>query len=447
MLPQLRRIHEQLPGVVQIIGVHSPKFPAERDPDNLRAAVARLGVDHPVVADPEMRVWSQFAIRAWPTIVFVDPSGRVIGQHAGEFDLEPVLNLLKEILNAHDLTAPAPAPPPPTTPVPETETTLRFPTNVLADPSRNQLVIADGGHHQLVLIGLDGKLLGRIGDGVSGLRDGDAATARFTTPQGLVLAPDGDTLFVSDTGSHTIRRVDLSSRTVSTVAGTGRLGSSRTIGSPRQTSLRSPWGLAWVDDELWIAMAGSHQIWAWNPARDALRIAAGSGAEAIQGGPLATATFAQPSGLATGGGIIYSADPEASSVRAVDRAADRVRRLVGRGLFDFGDRDGRGDAALLQHDEGIAAGPAEAGPMLYVADTYNDKIKRLDPRTREIVTIAGSTSGRRDGDARDAQFWEPMGLDVLDGSVFIADTNNHAIRRLSLTDESVTTIALTMGRD
>jgi hypothetical protein len=442
MLPQLRRIHEHLPGVVQIIGVHSAKFAAERDPDNLRAAVARLGVDHPVVADPEMRVWSQFAIRAWPTVVFVDPTGRVIGQHAGEFDLEPVLNLLAEILTAHGLASPPPLPPAPETPVPAMETTLRFPTNVLADPARHQIIIADGGHHQLVVAGLDGSLRARVGDGVSGLRDGDAATARFATPQGLVLGPDGDALFVSDTGNHSVRRVDLATLAVTTIAGTGRLGTSRTIGPPRQTSLRSPWGLAWADGELWIAMAGSHQLWAWDPGRDALRVAAGSGAEAIQGGPLATATFAQSSGLASANRIIYSADPESSSVRAVDRQADRVRRLVGRGLFEFGDRDGRGDTVLLQHDEGIAAGRSESGAMLYVADTYNDKIKQLDPETRETVTLAGSTSGYRDGRALDAQFWEPMGLAALDDALLIADTNNHAIRQLSLTDNDVTTLIL-----
>lgn len=258
----MRQIHQRFPGVVQIIGVHSAKFPAEREPANLRAAVARLGVDHPVVADPEMRVWSEFAVRAWPTLIVVGPDGKVIGQHAGEFELDPMLTLIEEILQEHDLTAPPPLIPKPGTPVPATETALRFPTAVLASERRNQLVIADAGHHQLVVTDLDGTLRARIGDGISGLRDGGAHEARFATPQGLVLAPGDTALYVSDSGDHTIRRVDLGTYRVETVAGTGRLGTSRAIGPPRQTGLRSPWGLAWVDGELWIAMAGSHQLWA-----------------------------------------------------------------------------------------------------------------------------------------------------------------------------------------
>jgi hypothetical protein len=107
------------------------------------------------------------------------------------------------------------------------------------------------------------------------------------------------------------------------------------------------------------------------------------------------------------------------------------------GLFEFGDVDGEGDAARLQHPLGVAF---HAG-MLYVADTYNHKVKILDPQTRRVRTLLGDgTPGHVDGVP--ARFFEPGGLTVAAGKLYIADTNNHAIRVADLTTREVSTLAL-----
>ncbi|MBA2277176.1 MAG: alkyl hydroperoxide reductase [Chloroflexia bacterium] len=438
MLPQLRRLEARFPDTLVVIGVHSAKFPAERESGNLRAAVDRLELHHTVVNDAAFRVWQGFAVRAWPTLMFVDPDGRVFGKHEGELAEEPVAAMVEEALAGYADTGRIDSRPIPLTPLASHGDTLRYPEKVLADPSGECLFIADTGHHRILSTDLGGRTIAVFGDGIAALRDGDAGTAQFNQPRGLALRSGA--LFVADTGNHALRHVDLDSGMVTTVAGTGALGRTRQPGPPRGTALRSPWDLAWVGDELWIAMAGSHQLWALDPATRALRVAAGTGVESIHDGPLAEATFAQPSGLTMIDDALYLADAETSSIRRVDLQTARVRRLVGRGLFDFGDQDGRGDEVRLQHPLGVAARREGDEIAIYIADSYNDKIKRLNPATREVETIAGGRRGHEDALATDAAFWEPSSLSLDGDALYIADTNNHAIRRLSLLDFSVSTL-------
>src|SRR5918994_51724 len=440
MLPQLLRLEARFGDQIEIICVHSAKFPAERESANLRAAVDRLELHHPVVNDGEFRVWNGFAVRAWPTLMFVDPDGRVFGKHEGEFPEEPVAEMIAEALAGYEAAGLLDRRPLPLTPSRASGDILRYPEKILADPVRDRLFIADTGHHRVVQTDLTGKVDTAFGDGEPALQDGDARTARFCQPRGMALSPDGDTLYVADSGHHTIRAIALSTGNVTTVAGTGDLGRSREPGPARATPLRSPWDLAWVGDELWIAMAGSHQVWALDPEGGQLRVAAGTGVESIHDGPLAEATFAQPSGLSRIDNLLFLADAETSSVRRLDLGTGRVRRLVGRGLFDFGDGDGRGDEVRLQHALGVAARREGDDIAVYIADSYNDKIKRLDPETRQAETVAGNSHGFEDGQATDASFWEPAGISLKSDDLYIADTNNHAIRRLSLVDYEVTTL-------
>jgi len=228
-----------------------------------------------------------------------------------------------------------------------------------------------------------------------------------------------------------------------TVAGTGEQARSRAVGSQpaRRTALSSPWDLALVGETLWVAMAGTHQLWALDLRAGTIRPAAGTGAESIHDGPLVEATFAQPSGITALDGVLYTADSETSAVRRVDPAADRVRRLVGRGLFEFGDEDGTGDRVRLQHPLGVAATREGDGAAVYVADAYNNRIKRLDPATRTVEAVAGTgRPSHADGPADAAAFWEPGGLSVAGRRVYVADTNNHAVRVLDLDAGTVATI-------
>lgn len=436
MFPQLRKIEAKYRDRVLVIGVHSPKFPAERDTENLREAVLRYRIEHPVVNDRDFQVWHAYGGRAWPTLMFVDPEGRVIGKHEGELPFEEFDPLLGGMLREFDergLLAPGRAAVA-LEELQEPVTTLRFPGKVLA--TAGALYITDSNHHRILVCGLDGNIQSVIGSGEPGLEDGAGETASFQQPQGMAI--DGHTLYVADTENHAIRGVDLDTGRVSTLAGTGEQAHGMSLGGPgRSTRLSSPWDLALAEGRLIIAMAGSHQLWELEPRSGAVRPWAGTGREGLKDGPLDDAWFAQSSGLALDNGHLYVADSEVSAVRDVDLQRHQVSTLVGEGLFVFGDEDGEGDAVRLQHPLGITA---QAG-MLYLADSYNNKIKRLDPSRRQVSTWLGSGSaGGADGIGTAASFREPGGVCAGERGLYIADTNSHRIAVADWTTGSVHTV-------
>ncbi len=435
----MRAVEERYPAQVVVIGVHSPKFPNERSAVNVRQALLREGIAHPVAHDPEFRLWRTYAVRAWPTLVFVGPDARILGVHEGEIPAESLVRAVGRLIERVGVTAGTP----PAWLAPERTpaTPLAFPGKLAVDPEQDRLVVSDTAHHRLVLARLDGTVTTVVGDGAPGLRDGPLHVARFCEPQGIVVA--GTVCYVADRGNHAVRRIDLARGVVETIAGTGRLGHGYLQAGPaRQVDLRSPWALWLHGSLLFIAMAGSHQIWVLDLTSGVLQPYAGSGMEGIQGGPLERAWFAQPSGLTSDEQRLYVACPEASAVRTVDLPGTphaKVGRLVGTGLFDFGDRDGTGDEVLLQHPLDVAW----AGSELVVADTYNHKLKRLDPVTRRCTTwVGGGQPGHEDGPAETARFWEPGGLAVTADRIYVADTNNHAVRVVERSTGTVWTLEL-----
>lgn len=447
ILPNLHRLHEAFPNRLQTIGVHTPKFPAEKDPDRLALAVQRLGIDHPVVSDPDYAIWQSFAVDAWPTLVFIDPQGRVVARHAGEFDYDRVHDFIAQLIQASPSTeeaqCPLRSPRSPQGEGPGVRRSLQFPTKLTTSPTRTQLAIADTGNHRILIVTPEGRIETVIGSGQQGRDDGSFASATFRFPQGLVYAPDGHALIVADTGNHLLRRIDLDARTVETIAGTGARGFGVQNGPARETAIASPADVIWFENRYLIAMAGTHQIWACDPASDRLELVAGTGIESIHDDRFLDATFAQPMGLAALGRTVYVTDAESSAIRALDFDTGRVRRILGRGLFYFGDLDAIGDSARLQHPQGIVATEENGKPVLYLADTFNNKIKRLDPVRCEVVTIAGTgEQGDRDGDALDAEFREPSGLTLHSRMLYIADTQNHAVRTLDLDRGLVETLVL-----
>lgn len=440
VLPQLRKLEETFPSELVVVGVHSPKFTAERSTPNLRQAVLRLGIHHPVVNDASMRIWSEYGVGAWPTLVLVDPAGKVIGGHEGEFRFQEFQPLITDILAEFDAKgmldrraiAFQPELPP--------ESTLLFPGKLLADHTSSRLFIADSGHHRVVEAGMDGRVH-RVFGGGRGFMDGTPEVAAFDTPQGMALA--GEQLYVADTWNHAIRRIDLATGEAITVAGTGEQARRVKEGPALSSPLNSPWDLVLHQGILYIAMAGSHHLWAYDPGSQEVTRYAGTGREALADGPLQRAAFAQPSGLSSDGQVLYVADSETSAIRAVDLPgrAGMVRTLAGLGLFEFGDVDGVGEQVRLQHPLGVAFDPSEG--VLYVADSYNNKIKRLDPGSLETRSVAGSGSGGlRDGVGETATFWEPGGLSWAQGKLYVADTNNHAVRVVDLASLRVSTLEI-----
>ena len=436
--PQLRKIERKYGDRVIVVGVHSPKFPAERETANLREAVLRYRIEHPIVNDRDFQVWNQFGGRAWPTLMFIDPEGRVIGKHEGELPFEqfdPIVGGMLKEFEERGLLHPRPS----TIALEEIREparTLSFPGKVLATP--DGLFIADSNHHRIVSAGLDGSIRQAYGSGEPGLADGPADHAAFQQPQGM--ARSGSTLYVADTENHAIRSIDLESGVVTTLAGTGEQAVQPGTGGPgRSTPLSSPWDLALVERVLYIAMAGTHQIWTLDLDDRTVARFAGTGREGLLDGPKAQAWFAQSSGLTILDGHLYVADSEVSAVRDIDLKTGRVTTLVGEDLFVFGDQDGEGDAVRLQHPLGITSNDS----TLFVADSYNNKVKRLDPGRRAVVTWLGSgLAGRADGPGQSAAFREPGGVCTGVDGLYIADTNNH---RIAIADWTTGTVRTLIG--
>ena len=222
IFPQLRKLEKKYANELVVVGVHSAKFPNEKETGNLASAVWRYELEHPVINDDEFQVWQQYSCRAWPTLMFVDPVGNVIGKHEGELTYDAFDELIGKMVEAFDEQGVLQRSPPPTSPDVAAETALSFPGKVFADSHGGRLFIADTNHNRVVVTSLAGQVRQVIGSGEEDLRDGDFAVAAFNNPQGMAL--EGDTLFVADSENHAIRRVDLTACTVGTIAGTGQQG-------------------------------------------------------------------------------------------------------------------------------------------------------------------------------------------------------------------------------
>ena len=429
-MPAVSRLEEKYANELVVIGVHAGKFIAERETENIRVAMRRLGIEHPVVNDRHFRTWRAFGVQAWPTVVLISPDGQIIGQHSGEFTFDQFDEIIEAVAGAYSREGMITANPlhflP--DPAPETTSSLLFPGKVLADPASDRLFIADTRHNRVLIAsmdssGTDATVTGEIGSGQEGFKDGSFSQAALNRPEGMSLS--GDLLYIADTENHAIRAADLAVGTLRTVAGTGEQGYTRQGGKGTAAELSSPWDVLARDGFLYIAMAGTHQLWRMDLNTTEVIPFVGSGRENIDDGPNPRATLAQPSGLATDGKRLFFADSESSAIRAADFAADGyTQTLLGEGLFEFGDRDAKGLQARLQH----ALGVSYYNGKLYIADTYNNKIKLYDISTKDCRTVLGS------GDA--GELYEPGGLDVWTkediSALYIADTNNHRIMRSEL---------------
>jgi hypothetical protein len=399
----------------------------------------RYEIEHPIVNDADFIIWNAYAVNAWPTRYLIDPGGYIIGKLSGEGGYEAldqaISNSIAEFRKRGELNEA------PLKLVLERakvgDLPLAFPGKVLTDEKNDRLFIADSDHNRIVIAKLDGTLVDVIGTGAHGMVSGSFADSSFSRPQGMAL--DGDKLYVADTENHLIRRIDLKTRTVETIAGTGMQMSEYGLTGPAsKIALNSPWDLQIVGRSLYIAMAGPHQIWKLDLDKMEISTFAGSGHEARQDGSLSESAFAQPSGLATDGQTLYVSDAEANIIRAINLGPNgKVRTLVGGNLFDFGDKDGSGDGVRLQHPLGLA----RWNDKLLIADTYNHRIKLLDPATRTVKAFAGlGKPGQADGTT--SSFYEPGGLSIAKGKLYVADTNNHAIRVVDLNTKETKTLPI-----
>ena len=442
VIPDLKKLEAEFPQGLTIIGIHSAKHDSEKLTHNSQKAIERYEIDHPVLNDNDSRVWRDYGVHAWPTAVVISPEGKIIQKGSGEGHYKLLRNTVQGLIDHYasrgrldrsrifeeepDL---------------KDEQFLRFPGKILVQD--HQLFIADSNHNRIVVTDLAGEVQVVIGTGAIGKEDGSFENASFHHPQGIAL--QGKDLYIADTENHLIRKVDLKAQKVTTIAGTGVQGGF--IHSPKDAlsyPLNSPWDLELVEDTLYIAMAGAHQIWSLDLTQEKLHLVAGSGREAIRDGSLTRAALAQPSGITSNvsdptseGLVLYVADSEASGIREIDLTKKSVETLIGRSLFTFGDRDGSFRRALLQHPLGVAY----LDRRLFVADTYNDRIKVMDLEAETIQSLYG-TDQEGHSDQGKGELYEPGGIHVYEGKLYVADTNNHVVRVADPEGKGIKTLSI-----
>ena len=418
---------------VIVIGVHSAKFNNEKDKDNIRSAVSRYEIKHTILIDNDLILWQGYKINAWPSFVVIGSDGNVLGRAAGEGQRETLENLIIKALDKGKKDGTLAKEKFEIRPDIFIESNLKFPGKLTIDPIKNQLYVTDSNHNRILQIQLEedntGEIIKIIGNGKKGFKDGNFEEALFNLPQGIVYKDDK--LYVADTENHIIRLVDLKSQSVKTIAGTGKQGYIRKYyGAPLSVSLSSPWDLVIDNEVLYIAMAGTHQIWRFDYKENIIQDFAGSGKENIIDGERHNAALAQPSGLALDmkNHRLYFADSEVSGLRYIDLKENHVKTLIGKGLFKFGLKNGPFTDALLQHPLGVEIN----GTKIYIADTYNHAIRIADLNTQEINNLIYRPRkgickiGDKNCDV--LPLYEPNDVVYYNNNLYIADTNNHLIR-------------------
>jgi DNA-binding beta-propeller fold protein YncE len=425
ILRDLKTLEERFADELVVIGVHSPKFTNERSAENLKRILIRYEIEHPVANDADRQIWRRYGVQFWPTRVIIDPAGNLVGTALGEGNLEGFANAIRTVIRVFDERGEIDR-----TALPldlersrHADRPLLYPGKLLADGETDRLFIADSNHNRIVVTSLAGRVIETVGSGLQGDGDGIFSQARFYRPQGLAL--DDTLLYVADTENHQVRVIDFQARAVHTLD---------------IARLNSPWDVALKTGILIVAMAGPHQIWVIDLLHDQAYPYAGTGEEERRDGAVGEAAFAQPSGLAIDRDTLFVADAESNTIRSVALPpSNLVTTVAGGNLFDFGDQDGAGDHARMQHPLGIAMHDGR----VVIADTYNHKIKMLDPASGEVTTIAGTGQpGHVDGAASRAQFYEPGGVAVAGHIAYIADTNNHVVRTIDLHSSTVATLTL-----
>jgi hypothetical protein len=422
----LRELETRYESELVVIGVQSGKYHAERVTSRIRDASIRLGAEHPTVNDRQFRIWRSYAVSAWPTLVAIDPSGYVVGAHAGEFTSEMLVPFIDGLISkaraAGTLNAGVFRPPVDQPTIRSGE--LRYPGKVAVLGDR--MAIADSGNHRVIVGKLDAdgtsvRVEKSIGTGSPGFKDG--AEAKFNSPQGVTFGSGA--LYVADSENHAIRAIDLATWNVSTLAGTGY--QMRTRADQKAGAMSSPWDVTLSGKTLYVAMAGIHQIWSVDVTTGESRVHAGAGGEDLRDGDLVSSLLAQPMGITLYKDRLYFADSESSAIRWADTGLDgAVGTIVGTGLFDFGDVDASGDDVRLQHAQGVTM---HSSGRLLIADSYNDCLKWVEPDSRQVTTWVRG-------------FHEPGGVCCGSKHAYIADTNAHRIAAVNFESGEIVEIRL-----
>ena len=440
IIPDTQKLEAKYKDELVVIGVHSAKFTNESDTANIRNIILRYKLEHPVVNDSDFKIWDAYAVRAYPTRILIDAGGYIVGQYVGEgyaeeIDADVATAIAdakkKGILNEQPQRFALER-------AQVGDLPLAFPGKVLADEKSNRLFIADSNHNRIVVTDLSGKLLETIGAGVSGKTDGDFAAATFNQPQGMAL--DGEFLYIADRENHLIRRVDLKNKRVETVAGTGNLDDFTGEGgdAPLKVGLRSPWDLTLVGKMLYIAMAGSHQIWRMDLAKNAIEPYAGTRAEARYDDKIKDAAFAQPSGIVSDGKNLYVADSESNIIRRIDLARRRQSKRSAAAIYTS-------SATATARRRTRFCSIRSASPSItekFCSPTHTITKSNRSTSKRKLSPPFSALAKRDKPTARRRHFTSRAEFPLAGDKLYIADTNNQAIRVADLTKNTVSTLKI-----
>ncbi len=442
-LPTLAELEEKYKDKpVVFIGVHSGKFFSEQETKNVKQAVSRYEIKHPVVVDKKMEIWNRFKVSGWPTIAIIDPNGIIVYKQSGEGQKESIIDVIEVLIEKHTNKGTLSKEPLKIT------SSKEYPKSLLSFPGKislskdGRIAVTDSNHNRVLICSADGKIIHAIGSGNVGLADGGFDDSKFFRPQGVIWS--GEVLYVADTENHALRKIDLLTQRVTTVAGTGVQGPWISPGGPgTKTPITSPWDLAIYDDIVFIAMAGNHQIWKYDIKTGDVKPFAGTGQENIIDGKINEAQLAQPSGLSIYENKLYFVDSETSAIRVIDLDSEHLSTIVGHGLFEFGHQDGTLDNALFQHPLGLCA----YNNGVFVADTYNSSIRVIDLKHSQVSTLIGKTNDDKvcmpDNPSCDLiPLYEPSDVEIFQNKLFITDTNNHMIRVFDLKTNKLETLEL-----
>ncbi|TAF67100.1 MAG: hypothetical protein EAZ55_05295 [Cytophagales bacterium] len=415
IIPDLKRLEKEFEKELIVIGVHSAKFHSEKRTEAIRKAILKFGIKHLVVNDADSKIWDAYTVRAWPTVILINPEGKIVYQRSGESFYKSIRQKIQEIIkekgdkiNKNLLSFQLEE-------AKEAKSILRFPSKMVSD-GKGYFYISDSGNNRILKTDIQGNIITIVGNGKEGLKDGRFSEATFYEPHGLAVKDNW--LYVADTKNNVIRLVDFNSQTVRTIAGDGSMGYYDRNEKWNTTVVpNSPWDVLIHENSLYVANAGNHQILRLELKDAKLYRFAGAGNEALTDGTTRNASFNQPSGLTLLNDILYVADSEASAVRGVALKNNQVFTLIGKGLFEFGDKDGAFSEALLQHCMSVKAHPTL--PIIYVADTYNGKIKEINLTEKTIKTLVDNLE-------------EPNDVLFYEGSLYISNTHAHEIVRYEL---------------
>jgi len=408
---ELNRLAGRFSDELVILCAHLPELPAAMRRSHVRSLISRQDVRFPVLHDPERVCRALFGIHDQPVRILIDRDGCIVGTSHGigkQSHLERVI--------AHQISLcggwARRGPPFKVRLEPATRGTLHFPTRLIV--AHDRLYIADSGNNRILMTTKQGGILREYGGVAAGFVDGPAGSAAFDNPQGLCRVDEY--VYVADTGNHAIRRINLRTDEVETLAGTGSDAGQdlSKLSMPRDCVLNTPCDVLFRRGQLFIAMTGLHQVWRLSMIDNVLSIFAGSGAAGSADGPSHLASFTQPVSLAWCDGRFYCVDAGSGTVRCIDPVSGYVTTLqVG------ADRAGTGAAGMEQLQHPLDITSDERRKRLWIADTWNNTIRSVDIRVRPATR---GVSGRR--------LDEPAGLAFDNNTLYIANTNAHEVLRV-----------------